>query len=86
MHLSPILIEDAVKAALKEDLGHGFDVTSNVLIPAGARARAVIRSREEGVLAGLIVALSAFSLTDIDFDMTVHAEDGMKLEAGQIIG
>ncbi len=85
MHLSPILIEDAVKAALKEDLGHGFDVTSNVLIPAGARARAVIRSREEGVLAGLIVALSAFSLTDIDFDMTVHAEDGMKLEAGQII-
>ncbi len=85
MHLSPLLIEDAVKSALREDLGHGFDVTSDVLIPSGARARGVIRVREGGRLAGLIVALSAFSLTDIDFDMTVMAEDGADLDAGDII-
>jgi nicotinate-nucleotide pyrophosphorylase (carboxylating) len=85
MHLSPLLIEDAVKAALKEDLGHGFDVTSDVLIPAGARARGVIKAREAGCLAGLIVALSTFSLSDIDFDMTVMAEDGAALDAGDVI-
>ena len=84
MNLSPLLIEDAVKAALKEDLGHGFDITSNVLIPASATARGMIKARESGRLAGLIVALSAFSLTD-DFDMTIQAQDGENLEAGQII-
>lgn len=83
--LSPIFIEDAVKAALKEDLGHGFDITSNVLIPADARAKGVLRARQDGRLAGLIVALSAFSYTDIDFDMTVMAEDGAELKSGDII-
>lgn len=83
--LSPIIIEDVVKAALKEDLGHGFDITSNVLIPAGAAARGVLRAREDGVLAGLIVALSTFSLTDIDFDMTVMSEDGAPIKKGDVI-
>ena len=83
--LSPIIIEDAVKAALKEDLGHGFDITSNVLIPAGASATGVLRAREDGVLAGLIVALSTFSLTDIEFDMTVMSEDGAPIKKGDVI-
>ncbi|MCB9982521.1 MAG: carboxylating nicotinate-nucleotide diphosphorylase [Rhodospirillales bacterium] len=85
MHLSPIIIEDLVKAALKEDLGHGFDITSNLLIPAVQSARGVLRARADGRLAGLIVALSTFSLTDIDFDMTVMAEDGADLKAGDVI-
>lgn len=83
--LSPIIIEEAVKAALKEDLGHGFDITSNLLIPAAQPARGVLRARESGRLAGLIVALSTFSLTDIDFDMTVMAEDGAELNEGDVI-
>lgn len=83
--LSPLIIEDHVKAALKEDLGHGFDITSNLLIPAGQRARGIIRARQDGRLAGLIVALSAFSLTDIDFDMTVMVEDGADLNEGDVI-
>lgn len=83
--LSPLIIEEQVKAALKEDLGHGFDITSNLLIPAGARAKGVLKARESGRLAGLIVALSTFSLTDIDFDMMVMAEDGADLDAGDVI-
>lgn len=85
MHLSPLLIEDAVKAALKEDLGHGFDATGTVLIPAGASAGAQIKVREDGILAGLIVALSTFSLTDMDFDMTIMCEDGAALKSGDVI-
>ncbi|MBL4804325.1 MAG: carboxylating nicotinate-nucleotide diphosphorylase [Alphaproteobacteria bacterium] len=83
--LSPIIIEDAVKAALKEDLGHGFDITSNLLIPAGAGAKGVLKAREDGVLAGLIIALSTFSLTDIEFDMTVMSEDGAEIKKGDVI-
>lgn len=83
--LSPLIIEDHVKAALKEDLGHGFDITSNILIPAGAQAKGVLKARESGKLAGLIVALSTFSLTDVDFDMTIMTEDGDDLKKGDTI-
>ncbi|MCB1134600.1 MAG: carboxylating nicotinate-nucleotide diphosphorylase, partial [Verrucomicrobiae bacterium] len=81
----PIIIEDLVKTALKEDLGHGFDITSKLLIPAGQSARGVLKARQDGRLAGLILALSTFSLTDIDFDMSVMAEDGADLQAGDVI-
>lgn len=83
--LSNLLIEKHVRAALEEDLGHGHDVTSNLLIPAGERAKAAFVAREDGVLAGLIVALTAFSLIDPDFDMIIHAQDGDAIEAGQMI-
>lgn len=82
--LSQLHIEKAVRAALDEDLGHGFDVTSQSIIPADQHATATMRTRENGRLAGLIVGLSAFSYTD-DFDITVHAQDGEALKAGQVI-
>lgn len=83
--LNNLIIEKHVRAALEEDLGHGRDVTSEVTVPADARARGTLVAREEGVLAGLIVALSAFSLVDSEFDMVVHAQDGDMLQAGQEI-
>ncbi|MCB1782458.1 MAG: carboxylating nicotinate-nucleotide diphosphorylase [Alphaproteobacteria bacterium] len=85
MSLSPLLIEDLVRAALKEDLGRGFDVTAQAVVPSDASARAVFRAREEGVLAGLIPALSAFSLIDPEFSFDIYAQDGEVLDAGQDI-
>ena len=83
--LSNLIIEKLVRAALEEDLGHGRDITSEVLVPEDARAHAVLKAREDGVLAGLIVALSAFSLVDPDFDMTIHAQDGDSIQSGKTI-
>jgi len=83
--LSQIHIEDIVKAALKEDLGHGFDITSQSTIPSNVTATATIRARQEGVLSGLMLGLSAFSLLDSGFDMEVYAYDGEVIEAGQDI-
>ena len=85
MQLSNLHIERIVRMALEEDLGHGQDITSNVLIPASAQARGVLRARQDGVIAGLMIALTAFSLTDIDFDMTIEAQDGDFVKAGQVI-
>ena len=85
MHLSNLHIEKAVRKALEEDLGHGRDVTSECLIPLSAQATGVLRAREDGILAGLMLALSAFSLTDIDFDMTIEKQDGDALKADDII-
>ena len=61
------------------------DITSELLIPADADAKAILRARQPGTLAGLIVGLSAFTLTDADFEITVHANDGDKLTPGQAI-
>jgi nicotinate-nucleotide pyrophosphorylase (carboxylating) len=86
MTLSPILIEKIVRAALEEDLGPSMrDITAELTIPASANARAVIIAREEGVLAGLIPALSTFTILDPDFDITLHAADGDELDADQAI-
>lgn len=83
--LLPLTIEKHVRAALEEDLGHGYDITSNSLIPENVRAKAAFVAREEGVLAGLMVALSAFSFMSPDFDMMIHAQDGDAVGAGKII-
>jgi nicotinate-nucleotide pyrophosphorylase (carboxylating) len=42
-----------VRAALDEDLGRRGDVTTNAIVPAGARGRARLVAREELVVAGL---------------------------------
>ena len=78
-------IEAIVKQALNEDLGHGRDITSELTIPSDAQAKAALRVRKPGVLAGLIVGLSAFTLVDGDFEITIHANDGDALEADQIV-
>lgn len=85
MQIPSILIEDLVRSALKEDLGHGHDITSQSIIEAHDTARAVFNAREEGVLAGLVLALSAFSHVDPDFEFEIFAQDGDVLDAGQEI-
>jgi len=85
MQLPSILIEDLVRAALKEDLGHGLDITSSCVVPSSAMTRATFRAREEGVLAGIVLALSTFSHVDSDFQYDVFANDGDVLDKGQEI-
>lgn len=83
---SPILIEKIIRAALEEDLGPAMrDITAELTIPASAMARAVISARESGVLAGLVPALSAFTILDPEFEITLHASDEDKLDAGEAI-
>lgn len=83
--LSPLIIEDAVKTALKEDLGHGFDATSDLLIPANRQATGSLRARAPGRLAGLVLALSAFSYLDSDFEMSVNINDGEDVGKDEVI-
>lgn len=64
MELIPLLYEDVVRHALKEDLGRAGDLTSEAVVPAGTTATARIVNRAEGCIAGLDVALAAFHLLD----------------------
>ncbi|MBM3564047.1 MAG: carboxylating nicotinate-nucleotide diphosphorylase [Alphaproteobacteria bacterium] len=80
-----LLVEDAVRAALVEDLGRAGDVTTQATIPAGVRARAAIVARESGVVAGLAAARAAFSLMDRDIMFEAHASDGARVSPGTLI-
>lgn len=69
--LNPLLVEDAVRRALAEDLGRAGDITTQATIPAAAQATALIVARKEGVVAGLPLAREAFR----QIDATVVFED-----------
>ncbi len=83
--MNPLYIENIVRNALIEDLGHGTDITCACVIPTEARSKSVLRSRDNGVLAGLTLAIKAFNMSDPNLKIETNAKDGDKLEAGQII-
>lgn len=84
-NLSPFLIDDAVRAALAEDLGRAGDITTQATIPARATARAVIAARETGVIAGVPVARAAFKRIDPNIVFEAWLEDGAKVAPRAII-
>lgn len=84
-HLPPLLVEDAVRAALAEDLGRAGDITSQATIPESATASATIAARGAGVLAGLALARDAFRLMDPTISVETWLEDGAALAPGDVI-
>ncbi len=85
MSIFSLVHEDAVKAALKEDLGHGRDITSQLLIPYGTQIKANMNAREGGILAGIELAEIAYKLTCSKIKLTRHINDGETLKAGDTI-
>lgn len=83
--LYPLMYEDVVRAALREDLGRAGDVTADACVPPDAQARAVFRARGPGVVAGLEAALSAFRHLDPTLAITVHRTDGTRVGAGEAV-
>ncbi len=83
--ISALVLEDIVRAALKEDLGHRHDITTECVVPLDKDARAVINSRVDGRLAGVVVGLAAFTLTDPDCEIEVLKMDGEDVKAGEDI-
>lgn len=83
--LSPLVVEDAVARALKEDFGDAGDITTNATIPAGAHAKAVIAARKPGVIAGVDAALTAFRLADPAIETAIEKDDGAGVQKGDVI-
>jgi nicotinate-nucleotide pyrophosphorylase (carboxylating) len=83
--LNPLLIDDAVRRALEEDLGRAGDITTLATIPASATARAVIAARKPGVLAGLPLAAASFRIYDPSVAFTPAIADGDRLGPGDVV-
>lgn len=74
-----------VERALEEDLGRG-DVTSDLLVPSDVAAKAVLRSRGQGVIAGLGVAAMVFAEVDAQVRSSALVGDGDAVAPGQELG
>jgi nicotinate-nucleotide pyrophosphorylase (carboxylating) len=85
LKLPPLLVERAVKAALKEDLGQAGDITSDATVPADAQGEAAIVTRQDGVIAGLDLAEAAFKALDPEVRFKRIVDDGGRVAAGGTI-
>ncbi|MEK6286048.1 MAG: carboxylating nicotinate-nucleotide diphosphorylase [Acidobacteriota bacterium] len=71
-----------VERALEEDLGRG-DITSDLLVPSDVTTKAVLRSRGQGVIAGLDVAAMVFASVDAQVHFAALITDGDAVVPGQ---
>ena len=78
-------LADLIDRALDEDLSIG-DPTTDILIPPDLTGKAVMVSREPGVLAGAEVGLAVFRRVDEELVTSALLKDGAELEAGARIG
>ncbi len=83
--LPTVMIEPLVRAALLEDLGRAGDLTTDAVVPGDLRTRAVLSTRQTGVVAGLDLAILAFQLIDPRIEVAVHHRDGTVVNPGDDI-
>jgi nicotinate-nucleotide pyrophosphorylase (carboxylating) len=84
-NLPQLLIEDAVRAALLEDLGRAGDITTNATLPEEANATAVLSSREAGTICGMGFARTAFARIEPSLKFMAFVKDGDRVEPGDDI-
>lgn len=81
--LSPLMVEDLVRTALLEDLGRAGDITTYATIGPEKTARMTINGRDPGVVAGLVLAETAFRLIDPSVRFEALVADGDRVSPGQ---
>jgi len=77
------LIDLFIKNAIAEDLGDG-DHTSLSTIPSGAQGKAKLIVKEDGLLAGVELAVAIFNQIDPTLQTTVFIQDGAAVKYGDI--
>lgn len=77
------VIDQFIKNAIAEDLGDG-DHTSLSTIPADARGQAKLLIKEEGIIAGVELAIEIFKQVDANLKTEVFIQDGTAVKYGDI--
>lgn len=77
-------MERIIELALKEDLGTG-DITVGALVPDTVTAVGEIVAKEEGVLAGVDVAVRTFQIVDETIEIERRLRDGDRVLPGDVI-
>jgi nicotinate-nucleotide pyrophosphorylase (carboxylating) len=77
-------IEAIIREAIKEDIGSG-DHSSLLSVPDTAYGRAELVIKENGVLAGVTVALEVFKQIDSSLKTEIFIQDGQQAEKGEVV-
>lgn len=80
--LDEIALQAFIASALAEDIGEG-DHSSLSCIPPGARGRAILKIKEDGILAGMDVARAIFLHEEAGAMFRAHKTDGEAMRAGE---
>lgn len=73
-----------VEIALHEDIGTA-DITTQLVVPENARAKARIMPREKAVIAGTRPAAETFRRVDPELKVSVLVDDGATVLGGEVI-
>lgn len=76
-------LDHLIKAALEEDIGEGDHSTLSV-IPESQKGKAMLKIKQEGILAGMQVAEKIFKMVDPGCLFTAYKKDGDKMLNGEI--
>ena len=79
--IDPIVAEDLIDRALAEDIGF-CDLTSELVIPAEARAELALNARQDIVVAGMGVAAQVFRRRVPECRVELRVTDGDRVKAG----
>jgi len=83
MNSFDIELATLVDAALKEDVGSG-DHSTLSCIPSSKQGKAILKIKEEGILAGVEVAKKIFNLIEPGCEFVAQKKDGDKMQVGDI--
>jgi len=78
------LLRKIVEEALNEDIGTG-DITTDSIVPENMSSKAMILAKEEGVIAGLLIAREVFRYLDPEISFNENFKDGEKVKNGDVI-
>lgn len=84
MFLHDFIIEDHVKLALKEDIGFA-DITTDCIFDENHKLKAVMKSRQEGVLCGVQFIKAVYKIINPELKVEILMQDGDKLQKGSEI-
>lgn len=81
--MDKLIINQFIKNAIAEDLGDG-DHTSLSTIPVDAQGKAKLLIKEDGIIAGVELALEIFKQVDANLQIEVFINDGAPVKSGDI--
>lgn len=77
-------MKNLIRMALAEDIGPG-DITTELFVPKGQKAKAFIIAKEAGIIAGLPIAMMVYGVLDPKVKFIFKIKDASKVKKGKII-
>ena len=84
MLLNMRLVDEIIQTALKEDIGTG-DVTTMSTIPPDVTTTGFIYAKDDGVIAGLLVAERVFTNLSSEIEFHARVQDGDRVGRGDVL-